>query len=265
MTVDQKGRLWVCQAQSKGLLCLGKNGRVEVYQDQGDGWPDNPEAILFNPQDEQLYVGGTRAEKPLFRFDEAQGRFIQVEGQLEVDKEQDLRVIDLKHSEDHGLVLGASLGLFCYTDEGYSAVSPEKTNGISVSALSIGADNEIWFATANGLNRLEDSVLLTYTTMHGLPSKAINWRSIRADSSGGIWVGTPNGLAISVQPMPDNTTGQPLLLQVESSKGVVYEKASNRFEADIDDYLSVRYLSVGYPSTLTEYRIHFFFFDYATS
>lgn len=255
MTVDQKGRLWVCQAQSKGLLCLGKNGRVEVYQDQGDGWPDNPEAILFNPQDEQLYVGGTRAEKPLFRFDEAQGRFIPVEGQLEVDKEQDFRVIDLMHSEDHGLVLGASLGLFCYTDEGYSAVSPEKTNGISVSALSIGADNEIWFATANGLNRLEDSVLLTYTTMHGLPSKAINWRSIRADSSGGIWVGTPNGLAISVQPMPDNTTGQPLLLQVESSKGVVYEKASNRFEADIDDYLSVRYLSVGYPSTLTEYRI----------
>ncbi len=255
MTVDQKGRLWVCQAQSRGLLCLGSDGRVEVYQDQGDGWPDHPEAILSNPQDGQLYVGGTSGDKPLFRFDEAQGRFVPVEGQLSVDKEQDFRVIDLNYSKEQGLVLGASLGLFRYTGESYSAIAPEKTNGISVSAVSTGAGNEIWFATANGLNRLQDSLLLTYTTMHGLPSKAINWRTIRADAAGRIWVGTPNGPAVAAQPMPDNTTDQPLLLQVESSKGVVYEKASNRFEADMDDYLSVRYLSVGYPSTLTEYRI----------
>ncbi len=255
MAVDPKGRIWICQAQSLGLLSLEPDGSVKVYQEQENGWPDNPEALLFNPQDSQLYLGGTSADHPLFRFDEAQGRFLPVEGQLDVDKEQDFRVIDLAYSTDQGVVLGASLGLFQYKEGEYSAIASEETNGISVSAVSIGADNEIWFATANGLNLLQDNVLLTYTTMHGLPSKAINWRNIKADGSGSIWVGTPNGLAVSARPMPDNNTDQPLLLQVESSKGVVYEKASNRFEADMDDYLSVRYLSVGYPSTLTEYRI----------
>jgi PAS domain S-box-containing protein len=255
MAIDHKENIWLCQAQSNGLLCLDKNGRVELYKDQGNGWPGNPEAVFFNPHDQQLYIGGISADKPLFRFDESRSRFLPVDGQLEVDQEQDFRVIDIAFHSDHGLVIGASLGLFRYKEGRYSAIRPEKTNGISVSAVSIGADQQIWFATANGLNRLEDSIMLTYTTMHGLPSKAINWRTIQADSAGVVWVGTPGGLAVSAQPMPENHTGQPLLLQVESSKGVVYEKASNRFEADIDDYLSVRYLSVGYPSTLTEYRI----------
>ena len=161
----------------------------------------------------------------------------------------------MAYSPGRGMILGASLGLFQYNGGAVTAIQPEETNGISVSALAIGKKDKIWFATANGLCQLEDSLVLTHTTMHGLPSKAINWRNLASDPSGRVWAGMPNGLALSAQPRPGNQTRQPLLLQVESSKGVVYEKSSNRFEADIDDYLSVRYLSVGFPSTLTEYRI----------
>lgn len=255
MAVDQKEQVWICQARSAGLLCLDQDGSVELYQKQSEGWPQNIEAVYYHAQAKELYVGGNSADKPLFKYDLIRDSFVPIAGQLEVDEEQDFRVIDMVYSRGRGLVFGASLGLFQYNEEGVSAIMPEKTNGVSVSALTIGKDDKIWFATANGLNQLEDSLLLTYTTMHGLPSKAINWRNLQSDLSGRVWAGTPIGLAVNALPMPDNKTDQPLLLQVESSKGVVYEKASNRFQADIDDYLSVRYLSVGFPSKLTEYQI----------
>lgn len=255
MTVDQEDRVWLCQAQSKGVLCLEQSGKVKQYESQDEGWPVNVEAVFFDPKSEALFVGGNRAAAALFKYDELRDSFVAVPGNLEVDEEQDFRVIDLAYSPGRGLLLGASLGLFQYHQEAYSAILPEQTSGVSVSALAIGKADEIWFATANGLNRIEDSLVLTYTNMHGLPSKAINWRNLKAEPGGRIWAGTPNGLAVTSIPFPSNQTDRPLLLHVESSKGVVFEKASHRFEADIDDYLSVRYLSVGFPSALTEYRV----------
>ncbi|MEQ8705943.1 MAG: PAS domain S-box protein [Phaeodactylibacter sp.] len=255
LAVDQNGWVWICQSQSESLLCLKENGRIKQYKQQGEAWPENPEAVFFNPNSEELLVGGVQADKPLFKYDVLRDSFLAVEGQLQVDKDQDFRVIDIAHSPGWGVVVGASLGLFQYHKKAFNAIRPEKTNGVSVLAIAIGAGDEVWFATANGLNRLEDSTILTYTTMHGLPSKAINWRNLKADALGRIWAGTPDGLAVNTFPMPGNQTDRPLLLQVESSKGVVYEKVSHSFEADMDDYLSVRYLSVGFPSSLTEYRI----------
>lgn len=91
--------------------------------------------------------------------------------------------------------------------------------------------------------------------MYGLFFKVINWCMIRADVVGRIWVGMFNGFVVVVQFMLDNNIGQLLLLQVEFFKGVVYEKASNCFEVDMDDYFLVCYFSVGYFFILIEYCI----------
>lgn len=91
--------------------------------------------------------------------------------------------------------------------------------------------------------------------MYGLFFKVINWRNIKVDGLGSIWVGMFNGLVVFVWLMFDNNIDQLLLLQVEFFKGVVYEKASNCFEVDMDDYFLVCYFSVGYLFMFIEYCI----------
>lgn len=252
---DDDGQLWVCQAQAEGVLRVAANGEVKQYASLQGLFVKAAEAVHFDRRNGQLYVGGVQAERPLFRYNSSLDRFEGLFADLPVDKQQDFRIIDMASGREGEIILGASLGLFRFDGETVRPVRPEWTNGVNVSAVVVEAGGPIWFATANGLGLLEDSIRLTYTPMHGLPSKLINWRCIALDSSGQLWAGTPEGLAYFNGHSISKTTDQPLLVSTASSKGVDYRPAKRRFIADMDDYLSVHYLSVGYPSTLTEYRI----------
>ncbi len=252
---DDEGRLWICQSQAEGVLRIAGNGEVKQYASLQGLIQKAAESVHFDQRSGNLYVGGAQADRPLFRYNASLDRFEAIFADLAVDKEQDFRVIDMASGQGGELILGASLGLFRFDGETVKPVRPEWTNGVNVSAVAVQANGPVWFATANGLGLLQDSVMLTYTPMHGLPSKLINWRCIALDDSAQVWTGTPEGLAFFKGQKIRKTTDQPLLVSMASSKGVDYQPSRRRFIADMDDYLSVQYLSVGYPSTLTEYRI----------
>lgn len=54
-----------------------------------------------------------------------------------------------------------------------------------------GRGPDLWIATLDGLSRLHDGRMATYTTRDGLPGNVVT--SLAADGSGAVWVGTRDG------------------------------------------------------------------------
>lgn len=254
VAADDAGQLWFCQARSKGLIRLSANGQVRQYGQAQGLTADELDAVAFDTVSGTLYAGGQHASRLLFRYAPKHDRFENISLPVEVDTEQTFRLIDLAPDGSGGLLMGTSLGLFHYRQAQLRLVKPSATRGVSVQAVTKGKDGAIWFATANGLNLLTDSSLLTFTELHGLPARLVNWRSLLTDSQGNVWAATPLGLACAPAHLAIQTTLPPLFLNLESSNGVRFERDLKNIYASTNDYLAIQFLSLGYPGMMMNYR-----------
>jgi signal transduction histidine kinase/ligand-binding sensor domain-containing protein len=72
------------------------------------------------------------------------------------------------------------------------AVSDGLTSNVILS-LAVGPGGDLWVGTPDGLNRIHEGRVSSYTSADGLPDDFI--RSLLVDADGALWIGTRRGLA----------------------------------------------------------------------
>jgi len=97
--------------------------------------------------------------------------------------------------DQEGVVwIGTRGGLSRYDGKEWAPVPSGGLAGRDVSAISQLEDDALWFGTLDGgISRLQAGEWHTFTTADGLPSDCVT--VVDRDYQGGIWVGTPLGLA----------------------------------------------------------------------
>lgn len=250
------GSIWFCQADAPGLARLGIDGSLRTYTAVQGLETANVEYVYFDPGLGVLYAGGQDESRLLFRYNPAADRFENVSAIVGATPDQTFRLVDMESDGHGGLFLGTTLGLFHYwPDSSHMAqLALPETEGMSALAIAPTSDGSIWFANANGLNLLRGGQVHTYTNMHGLPSRQVNWRALHASTAGKLYAGTPDGLACAPSQMPVMASLRPFILNIEASEGVSAADGGRRINKNTGDYLAVKVLSAGYPNMLTSYR-----------
>lgn len=193
---QQDGTVWF--GGNRGLFRLSEDSGSLLPTDSL--WPDNENTViesLFVDSRNQLWIGSTH--KGLFRFD---GREI-VRQPLEVDGLTfDTHKIASIAEDRNGYILVGTNGYGVLRFSPYSSGvqryssndSPNSLSNNQVNQVHLASDNNIWVATTNRLNKLDDisNTFTVFDERHGLSNTTI--KSIEHDQKGNIWFGTAFGL-----------------------------------------------------------------------
>lgn len=193
---QQDGAIWF--GGNRGLFQLSEDKLSLLPTDHL--WPDNQNSViesLFVDSRNQLWIGSTH--KGLYRFD---GREI-VRQRLAVNGQSFDRQKIASIAEDrNGYILIGTNGFgvlrFSPYSSGFqhytSSDSPTSLSNNLVNKVHLASDNNIWVATTNRLNRLDDisNTFTVFDERHGLSNTTI--KSIEHDKKGNIWFGTAFGL-----------------------------------------------------------------------
>ena len=101
-------------------------------------------------------------------------------------------------TDSHGMIWASIAGGGLWRIEpGTGQVSqlpPENGHSLpNIQQIFEDREGNIWLATSEGLERLSDVKVITYTTRDGLPSDNVG--TVASGSAGRIWIGTSGGLA----------------------------------------------------------------------
>ena len=179
---DWSGQLWIGTMNGIATLQKGLLSRRE-----GDGFPVDDILALCATRDGSMWIG--THDHGLFRYRA---------GKLRAYTEADglpSKMINAIYEDRHGTLWIGTL------DHGFGRFQDEQFD-FNLQAAGIGnkpvrafledREDNLWVGSALGLTRVAEPRVLTFTTVHGLLSN--NIRTVYADASGTLWVGTGSGV-----------------------------------------------------------------------
>lgn len=176
---DRGGAVWI-GTRGGGVARLA-GGRIDVWSTK-NGLPSD-DVVSVTEWNGEIWVGTYGGGVTRLRDGKVAGRLGVPDG-LASD------IIYALHATRSGAVYigtgGAGLDVF---DGGKVTHFPE-TNGRYVQALYEAPDGTVWVGTNEGLLRIRDGVVRSWTTSDGLPYKSVI--SIAGDGDA-LWIGTPGG------------------------------------------------------------------------
>ncbi len=183
LLVDRRGNLWI-GTQGGGLVSLSQRQFHVINSEQGF----TAESVLALYEDEfgDLWVGTDGGG--LARFHDQKVEFYSRKNGLPDDT-----VFSLCGDRHGGVWIGTHSGLGHWTD-GHFTIKTKKGGLPSDYVNTVYADRSgnLWVGTnRNGLAKIVDDKVLSYTTSNGLSDDRV-W-SIAEDSAGSLWIGTGGG------------------------------------------------------------------------
>jgi ligand-binding sensor domain-containing protein/signal transduction histidine kinase len=180
MAETPNGDIWM-GTRDAGLFRLSR-GRISAIT---NGLPDRKINCLLPDGDQGLWVG---TDNGVVRWNGTELTEVGVPSAL--NHTQALAMIK---DRDSNVWIGvASRGLLRLNASGIASLGERGHRaGRSVTALFEDREGNIWVGSAQGIERLRDSVFTTYSTSEGLPSENIG--PVYADSKGRAWFAPADG------------------------------------------------------------------------
>lgn len=180
---DQEGRFWI--GTVGGLSVMNPDGRFETVT-TADGWTNvGIRAVHLD----RAHVVWAATDYGLHRRERDVWELIGEAGSARFRMSSALL-------EDHrGQVWAGTHGGGLAVFRGDSVHTWHASNGLCsdwIYALHEDADGVIWIGTSAGLNRVEQGVVASLTTAHGLPDNRVN--CLAEDRHGWLWVGHEAGV-----------------------------------------------------------------------
>lgn len=173
------GSLWV--GYRRGTLARMRNGRIWIYHDNQAA--DVGLLSLFEDRQGQLWVGF--AGSGLALFDNGHFHHVTSTGQVR----------SIIQSTDGALWIGLDGDGVERFDGGSITrrfTSADGLAGNHVLGLDGDRDGTIWVGTADGLSRIRDGHIISWTPQQGLPDSAVG--SVIEDNLGNLWIGGDSGI-----------------------------------------------------------------------
>ncbi len=252
--IDSKNRLWVNQDNTTGPLIIfndnstkidyrntGGLGRIEVIKESNTG---------------DIYLGGTGFDKYLFRYEEANGEFINLSQNLDFVNKNDFEVSDLLVENDT-VWLATSAGLIVIANGKVSRLNLGKSLS-EMPAKSIQKSNEtIWLSNSAGIisYNIETGETITFDESTGLNSRSGNSKAFLIDKNLTKWVGTAKGLAYSKNSVTESfTTKRPIITGIDYNDLHLRLNSLKSLVVDNGAYIKVNFISLNMPGNSIEYE-----------
>src|SRR5712691_1244630 len=182
LTEDWSGQLWI--GTMHGVATL-KDGRL--FRHDNDGFPTEQILSLCAARDGSVWIG--THGNGLLRYRSGKFRVYTASDGL-VSKSP-----SAIYEDRHGTIWIGTL------DKGIGRLRSEQFD-FDLQAVGLGSkavssfledrEDNLWIGSAQGLTRIAEAKVLTFTTVQGL--LADNVRTVHADPAGTLWVGTGRGL-----------------------------------------------------------------------
>lgn len=163
--------------------------KIDTWSDE-TGLPQNSVRTILQTGDGYLWIA---TEEGLARFD---GVKFTTFDQSNTPVIANNYIFDLFEDEQKNLWVGLRGGLLIYRNGRFRPfVHPEDFSTRVVQIIRMDHEKNVWIGTdGDGLYKIKDGTTTMYTTRNGLPDNRI--KSLKCDSRGNLWVGTPAGLAL---------------------------------------------------------------------
>jgi AraC family transcriptional regulator, chitin signaling transcriptional activator len=245
--LDSKQRIWFCQDSNAELICLLPNDEVKFYG-KAQGITANPLMVKESPEG-KVYCGATKDDGFLFVLDEAQDTFQNLSQKVDFQHNEPIITNDIAF-QGNRILVGSSFGLLIYENGKFTRKNLGDMTHDAVKAVTVDARQDIWVANSKGLLKLVNDEILLFDELQGLPSKGISYRSLLADDSQKMWVGTFNGVGVMQDITRFYKTPSPLIINVSAPVGKqgIYQIYKNGF-------LQIEYVSNVLPQKQVRYQI----------
>ncbi|HSP14370.1 MAG TPA: EAL domain-containing protein [Thermoanaerobaculia bacterium] len=182
LTEDWSGQLWI--GTMHGIATL-KDGRLVRHD--ADGFPTAQILSLCISRDGSVWIG-TRGSG-LLRYRSGQFRtYTAADGLPSAN-------VNAIYEDSHGTLWIGTLdhGVGRFHDEQFDFASDVIGIGNkAVSSFREDREGNLWIGSTNGLTRIADARVISFTTAQGLLGDKV--RTVGADSNGTLWIGTGRGL-----------------------------------------------------------------------
>ncbi len=257
--VDHKERLWFAQAPSDkpipGIARIEAQNQVRYFgPDEGL----TARMLVARENDKgQIYLAGIGKDSYLFRYLEAEDRFLNLSPNINFQVSPNFEVHDM--AIDHrGLVwLGTTDGLLCYDLERVQRIDLGVHTTEEVRALTAMPDGTIWLAigTTGLLCYRNDGQLVAFDETSGLPTTISSYRCMLRDNDNHLWVGTAEGVVRSVVNDPRPVSSQkPNIVQIKTDDQWQPYFVEQKLQLHEGTSLAVDFISTVYPGDDVRYQ-----------
>ncbi|MDX2044172.1 MAG: two-component regulator propeller domain-containing protein [Acidobacteriota bacterium] len=189
---SRDGSIWMGLGAGGGLARM-KDGKVQSWSIK-DGLPDSEVLALYETKSGDLWLGTGGG---LCNFQNGRFNCLSTKNGLIDDK-----VTAISETSDGSLWIGTYNGVSRYKDGKFdNSWNQSGLGGNLIGDLLVSRDGSVWFAgMPNGLFRIKDQIVTSYSTTKGMPDQPT---AIYEDAAGHFWIGTyQNGLC---RMRPDGT------------------------------------------------------------
>ena len=182
LTEDWSGQLWI--GTMHGVATL-KDGRL--FRHDRDGFPTEQILSICAARDGSVWIGthGTG----LLRY--RSGKFRTYTESDGLASKSPSAVYEDRHGTIWIGTLDKGIGRF-HNEQFDFGLQAAGLGTKAISSFLEDREGNLWIGSAQGLTRIAEAKVLTFTTAQGL--LADNVRTVQADSSGTLWIGTGRGL-----------------------------------------------------------------------
>src|SRR6266849_2652457 len=179
---DWSGQLWI--GTTHGVVTF-KDGRLVRHDN--DGFPTEQILSIHVARDGSVWIG-TRANG-LFRYRSGQFRTYSAADGLPSAN------VSAIYEDSHGTMWIGTLdrGVGRFRNERFDfATEAIGIGNKAVTSFLEDREGNLWIGSTNGLSRIAEPKVISFTTVQGLLADKV--RTVNADSSGTLWIGTGKGV-----------------------------------------------------------------------
>ncbi|MGZ8867729.1 MAG: two-component regulator propeller domain-containing protein, partial [Thermoanaerobaculia bacterium] len=179
---DWSGQLWI--GTTRGVATL-KDGRLTRHD--GNGFPTGHILAIRVTRDGSIWIG-TRGDG-LLRYRPGQFRTYTVADGLPSSN------VSAMYEDTHGTLwigtLDCGIGRFRNERFDFNTDSVGLANK-AISSFLEDREGNLWIGSGNGLTRLAQGIVVSFTSAHGLLADKV--KTVTADPAGTLWIGTAKGV-----------------------------------------------------------------------
>ncbi len=251
LTFDKFGNIWVCQDDLSGVLRISTDGTITKFGEES-GLLSRINFIKSSPVD-YIFLGANGSDHYLYYFNNEQQKFVNLSKTLPFELSGSLIINDIDFDPGGLMWVASNHGLLKVRGNDVSRIDLEHLTNEDIKAVMVDKENNIWFASSNGLSKYDGKNIVTFDYLDGLPSKTISYRCIAGDPKNRIWVGTLAGISYTFNNTLPLNMPKPVFLSITEKGLPVRDFNKRRF--DNFAYLGFTFISPIYPTDGIRYKI----------
>lgn len=254
LKADKNRNLWVNSSSSDGVIRIDTNFKEVRYKVSDFG--TDPISSIGVCEKGKVYFGSNLPDKILYFYDEERDLISPVKGIPQLSSGKNFRVNDIAFDENNDLYLATSEGLYIRKNGVYELSIHKSLRSGDIRAIAILNSNLYWVGKAEGLIRNQNGNISIFSELNGLPSKTINSRCLLVDKNNAIWVGTPDGIGLSIVEKTTRDSRLPVFYILDEGTNQKIEILENKVSVLENSLQRLYFKSLSFPGNNIDYQFY---------